>query len=225
MIMTVIGITGSVGMGKSAVGSMFERLGVPVHDSDAAVHALMVPGAQGYRAVCAAFPYFEYPQLYRKYKGALGRMQYLERAALGDLVFADANERAKLEGILHPLVWREQAHFIAAMRRMGKAMAALDIPLLFETGADAALDYVVCAHAPYDIQRSRVLSRPNMTEEKFHAVLAAQMPSAEKQALADYTISTGLSRAQTFQEVKAVLREIKSTAPAKYTDAPRHRLY
>ncbi|MFN3700798.1 MAG: dephospho-CoA kinase [Alphaproteobacteria bacterium] len=223
--MTVIGITGSIGMGKSAVGAMFERLGVPVHDSDAAVHALMTPAAQGYRAVCAAFPYFEYPQLYKKRKGAQGRMQYLERAALGDLVFNDADERAKLEGILHPLVRREQARFIAAMRRMGKTLVALDIPLLFETGAEAALDFVICVDAPYDIQRSRVLSRPNMTEEKFHAVLAAQMPSAEKQALADYTISTGLSRAQTFQEVKAVLREIKSAAPAKYTDTPRHRLY
>ena len=141
----------------------------------------------------------------RKVNGA----RQLDRKKLGKLVFENPEERQKLESILHPLVREDQNEFIKAQQRLGRKMVVLDIPLLFETDAQNFVDYTVTVTAPYDIQRARVLARPNMTEEKFHQILEAQMPDAEKKLRADYVIHTGLGLAHTMADVKSVLRDIK----------------
>lgn len=225
--MIVIGLTGSIGMGKSAVTGMFAAAGVPGHDSDTAAHAAMAPGGKAYFAVAATFPYFAYPQAYtrRKINGPLGKIRYLDRKGLGAIVFADAQKRRELESILHPLVRQSQNEFIARMKRMGKDMVVLDIPLLFETGSYSYVDVTVNVSAPYHIQRQRVLARPNMTPEKFHAILDKQMPSAEKSRCADYTIHTGLNRAETLKQVQDVLRDIRKNTPEKYSTGLTGRLY
>ena len=225
--MIVIGLTGSIGMGKSAVTAMFERLGVPGHDSDAAVHDLMAPGGKAYFAITAAFPYFEYPQVYtsKKINGPLGKMRYLDRKGLGAVVFHDDAKRRELEDILHPLVRLAQTDFIVEMKRKGKDIVVLDIPLLFETDSHLYVDVSINVAAPYFVQRARVLARPNMNEDKFHAILTTQMPSAEKSRMADYTIPTGLNRAETFAAVRQVLRDIQSTQAPKYEQGPTGRIY
>ncbi len=223
--MIVIGLTGSIGMGKSSVAAMFERLGVPSHDSDAAVHAMLAPRGAAFLPVSAAFPARHYPQIYKKRKGAGGTIQYFDRQALGKIVFSDESKRIELESILHPLVREDQARFIAAMKRRGCATVVLDIPLLFETDSHLFVDVTINVAAPFHIQRARVLARPNITEEKFHSILEKQMPSTEKSRRADYTIPTGLNRAETFAKVKAALKDIKSAAPVKYTQGATGRIY
>lgn len=223
--MIIIGVTGSIGMGKSTVTGMLEKLGVPGHDADAAVHRLMQPGEKGYYAVVTAFPYFQYPQIYEKMNGKLGKMRYLNRKALGQIIFHDVDKRKQLEAILHPLVRLDQNRFIAEMKRLGRNMVALDIPLLFETDSHQFVDYSINVAAPFHLQRARVLARPNMSEEKFLAILDQQIPSREKSALADYTVQTGLGRAKTMQELKMILRDIKAHIPPKYSEQPRSRLY
>ena len=193
-------------MGKSTVGTMFEEHGVKVHESDAAVHELLQPGAEGFNAVVAAFPYFEYPQIYGGKTKAGGRE--LDRKKLGDLVFADAAEREKLEGILHPLVRAAQDKFLRDQKRLGTKIVALDIPLLFETGAETRVDYTVNVSASAHVQKARVLERPGMTEEKFNAIVARQMPDSEKCARADFIVHTGLGRAETMKDVKKILADI-----------------
>lgn len=224
--MIVIGLTGSIGMGKSSVTNMFDRLGVPGHDADAAVHDVMRPGGKAYFAITATFPYFEYPEVYTKIiKGPLGKQRYLDRKGLGAVVFNDAEKRVELEGILHPLVRQSQNDFISAMKRMGKDTVVLDIPLLFETDAHHFVDVTINVTAPYHVQRARVLARPNMSEDKFHAILGSQMPSAEKSRMADYTIPTGLNRAETFAAVREVLRDIQSVRRPKYQQVDKNRIY
>ncbi|MFP4313079.1 MAG: dephospho-CoA kinase [Alphaproteobacteria bacterium] len=223
--MIVIGLTGSIGMGKSTVAQMFARLGVPAHDSDAAVHDLMRPGQKGYLAVAASFPYFEYPEIYKKRQGPLGKMRYIDRAEFGKLIFADPEKRKMLENILHPLVRKAQNDFIADMRRMGKNIVLLDIPLLFETDAHLSVDVAINVEAPLHIQSARVLARPNMSAEKFAHILQSQMPSAEKSLYADYVIKTGLSRAATFSQVRQILDDIQQDAQFKYKVEPEGRIY
>lgn len=205
--MIVIGLTGSIAMGKSTVAEMFAQNGVPGHDADAAVHRLMAPGGKAYKAIVCAFPYFEYAGLYTK-KQKNG-VRLLRREVLGKLVFENEGERRKLEAVLHPLVREDQNIFIQAQRRLGRDMVVLDIPLLFETDAYLYVDYSVNVAAPYHIQRARALARPNMSEEKFHGILKAQMPTAEKNLRADYVIHTGLGLAKTMHDVKSVLRDMK----------------
>jgi dephospho-CoA kinase len=203
--MIVIGLTGSIGMGKSTIAAMLETEGVPVHEADEEVHALLAPGGKGFRAAAAAFPYFSYPQIY----GRRGKTQFFKRPELGKIVFADDAARERLEGILHPLVRAAQSDFIRKNKIAGRPMAALDIPLLFETGGENLVDVTLVTSAPYEVQRARVLARPGMDEKKFHAILQRQMPDGEKCARADYIIHTGLGRAQTMKELKAALRSIK----------------
>lgn len=205
--MIIIGLTGSIGMGKSTVAEIFARRGVPTHDADMAAHRLMAPNGKAYRAIACAFPFFEYYYLYslRRKNGA----RQLNRKKLGKLVFENPEERKKLEAILHPLVREDQNEFIKAQRRLGRKMVLLDIPLLFETDAINHVDYSITVAAPYHLQRERVLARPNMSEEKFHQILAAQMPSEEKKMRADYVIHTGLGLARTQADVRSVLRDIK----------------
>jgi dephospho-CoA kinase len=187
----VIGLTGSIGMGKSAIARMFARHGVPVFDADQAVRALQAPGGAALDAIEAAFPGVV----------ADGR---LDRAELGRRVFADAAARARLEAILHPLVARARDRFLG--RHRARALVVLDIPLLFEAGLDRLCDVVVVASAPAAVQRGRVLARPGMDAGRLAQVLGAQMSDAEKRARADCVIETGRGRRTTWAAVSALVR-------------------
>lgn len=194
--MRVIGLTGSIGMGKSLTASLLRRLGIPVHDSDRAVHDLLSPRGAGFRPVAQAFP-----------EAWDRRTRTIDRRRLGEIVFKDPEKKRLLEAILHPLVRQSQQKFVLRCRRMGSRLAVLDIPLLYETGAESRCDSVICVSAPYMIQRLRVLRRPNMTEEKFLAILAAQMPDREKRRRADVVVPTGLGRAHTLLRLKNYMNQ------------------
>jgi len=175
--MIVLGLTGSIGMGKSATADLFREEGVPVYDADAAVHALYAKGGAAVAPVEAAFPGV-------MVDGAIDRM------ALRTHVLDDAEAMRKLEAIVHPLAGDAQKQFRDKAREDGARFVVLDIPLLYEAGGYAYCDYVAVVTAPAEVQRDRVLSRPGMTEETFESILARQMPDAEKRAKADFIIST-----------------------------------
>lgn len=210
--MIVIGLTGSIGMGKSTTGSMLEYLGVPVHDADAIVHELLQYDSEVWLALAAAFPYFSYPQIYGR-KHLLNpfkeTVRFLKRDALSKIIFDKEEERKKLENILHPFVRKAQQEFIQKQRGLGRDIVALDIPLLFETGADTRVDYTMNVTAPKFVQAARVLARPGMTRKKLAAIIKSQMPDGEKSARADFIVHTGLGRAQTMRELKAILAKIR----------------
>ncbi|MCJ2059940.1 dephospho-CoA kinase [Methylobacterium sp. J-048] len=172
----ILGLTGSIGMGKSATAKMFSALGVPVHDADAAVHALYGPGGEAASAIGAAFP------------GVLDPQGGVDRTCLRAAVLGDPDRMAALEAIVHPLVRAASTAFLA--RHADAPLVVLDIPLLYETGGGRRCDAVVVVSAPPDVQRARVLARPGMTEDAFAAILAKQMPDAEKRARADFVIDT-----------------------------------
>lgn len=196
--MIIIGLTGSIGMGKSTAANILRQMGIPVHCSDEAVHTLLSSGGAAVDAVAD-----EFPQTYdRKNKS-------IDRAALGALVFGNDERRVALEAIVHPLVIQSQQKFIADQTRQRAGVVVLDIPLLFETGADNRVDYTVVVTTPDFIQRERVMGRPGMTEEKFNAILAHQMPDAEKRRRADYIVNTGIGLAETRHELQNVLRNIQ----------------
>ena len=174
--MIVVGLTGSVGMGKSTTATMFAAAGVPVFDADAAVHALYEGAAVA--PVEAAFP-------------GVTRDGAIDRAALGERVIGDAAAMRRLEAIVHPLVRTARKTFLEEARAGGAAIAVLDIPLLFETGGESEVDVVVLASAPEAVQRARVLARPGMTQARFEAIRAKQTPDAEKRAKAEYIVETG----------------------------------
>ncbi len=196
--MIIIGLTGSIGMGKSTAANILRQMGIPVHCSDEAVHALLSSGGAAVEPVAAVFP-----QVHdRKNKS-------IDRAALGALVFGQDERREALEAIIHPRVIQSQQKFIADQTRQRARVLVLDIPLLFETGADARVDYIIVVTAPDFIQRERVMARPGMTEEKFNAILAHQMPDAEKRRRADYIVNTGIGLAETRHELQNILRNIQ----------------
>ena len=199
--MIVLGLTGSVGMGKSTAAAMLRRLGIAVHDSDGAVHRLLAPKGAAVAAVAAAFP------------GVRRKAGGIDRAALGARVFADPAELRRLERILHALVRLSQQRFLARARARRLNLVVLDIPLLFEAGGAARCDKIVVVSAPAFLQRARVLARPGMTEERLRAILAKQMPDAEKRRRADYIVPSGLGRAVTFRRLKRILRELTSAEP------------
>lgn len=186
----VLGLTGSIGMGKSAVAAMFAELGVPVFDADAAVHALQGPQGALLPAIEAAFP------------GTTGPGG-VDRAKLGAAVFGDPAALKRLEGIVHPAVAAMRRNFFAD--HADAPLVVLDIPLLFEKGA-ARVDAVVVVSAPAEVQRARVLARPGMTEAKFEAILKLQMSDAEKRARADHVIDTGVPLAETRAAVQRLVR-------------------
>ena len=188
--MTKLGLTGSIGMGKSTVAAMFVEAGVPVFDADACVRALQGPGGKLVAAIEAAFP------------GSTGP-QGVDRAALGARVFGDDAAMRRLEAIVHPAVGAERAAFDAAHAE--SALVVDDIPLLFETGGESRVDKVVVVSAPPDVQRARVLARPGMTEQKFAAILARQMPDAAKRARADFVIDTGVPLDETRAQIRALI--------------------
>ncbi|MBB3936301.1 dephospho-CoA kinase [Aureimonas phyllosphaerae] len=174
--MKVLGLTGSIGMGKSTTAEMFEALGVPVHSADATVHRLYAGRAAS--LVEARFP------------GTV-RDGVVDRAALGARVLGDAEALAALEAIVHPLVREEERAFLDAAHAAGAPLAVLDIPLLYETSGEGRVDAVLVVTAPPDIQRARVLARPGMTAERFEKILASQMPDTDKRRRADFVIDTG----------------------------------
>ena len=169
--MFILGLTGSVGMGKSATAKMFADEGVPVHDADAAVHALYE--GEAVPAIEAAFP------------GTTSNGK-VDRGKLGERVIGHPDEIKRLERIVHPLVARVRDAFLANAERDGAKVALLDIPLLYETGGETRCDAVVVVSAPADVQRERVLTRPGMTDAKFEAILAKQVPDADKRGRADF---------------------------------------
>lgn len=194
--MIVLGLTGSIGMGKSTVGKMFAEEGAPVFDSDAAVHALYAAGGAAAAPVEAAFPGVTVD-------GAV------DREALSRRVVGDEAAIKRLETIVHPLVRQAQAEFLQTNRDAGTKVVVLDIPLLFESGGAKLVDKVAVVSAPADAQRERVLARPGMTAEKFEAILARQTPDAEKRARADFVIDTGGSLEATRAQVRAVLDALR----------------
>jgi dephospho-CoA kinase len=194
--MIVFGLTGSIGMGKSTAANMLKLQGVPVHDSDRAVHAALLPGGAAFEEVAVTFP-----EAWDK------KSRIIDRKALGDIVFHDKAELKRLEAILHPVAAASQKKFIQSMKAKGKRAVVLEIPLLFETGAEARVDYTIVVTAPPAIQRRRVMARKNMTEEKFNRILESQMPDREKQARADFVVQTGLGLAATFRELRKILKK------------------
>ncbi|WP_284123899.1 dephospho-CoA kinase [Parerythrobacter aestuarii] len=190
----IIGLTGSIGMGKSTVAAMFEAAGVPVFDADAEVRGMQGPEGELIDAIEAAFP------------GSTGS-EGVKREALGAQVFADKAALARLEALIHPAVGKKRKAFL--FEHADKPMVVFDIPLLFEKGGLEAVDTVVVVSAPADAQRERVLARPGMTEQKFEHILSLQVPDAEKRARADYVIDTGRSLAETGEEVAALIARLE----------------
>lgn len=196
--MIILGLTGSIGMGKSGAARMLRKLGVPTHDSDHAVHKALLPRGEAFEEVAVTF------------RDAWdSKKRIIDRSKLGEIVFNDAKKRKILESILHPVAQKSQEHFIRAMRRQGKKIVALEIPLLFETGAEKRLDFTICVTAPATIQRRRVLRRKNMTAEKFEKILQFQMPDAQKRMRSDFVVQTGMGYAYTHRELQNILRMIK----------------
>ena len=195
--MIVLGLTGSIGMGKSAAAAMLRRLGLPVHEADAAVHKLLARGGAAVPAVAAVF------------SGALGDGG-VDRRRLADLVFGDPAALGRLEAILHPLVRRATRNFVIRQRRRRRSLVVLDIPLLFETGAESLCDAVIVLSAPAHLQAARVLSRPGMTREKLEAIRRAQMPDAEKRRRADFVVRTGLSKGETLRRLATIVKVVRS---------------
>lgn len=178
--MLVIGLTGGIATGKSTTAAMIVDRGIPLHDADAAVHALMAPGGGAVAPVKATF-------------GAqvITADGAVDRQRLGATVFADPALRKKLEAVIHPLVAEDRDQFLAHHRANGAEMVVLDIPLLFETGSETLCDFVILCSASDDVQRGRALQRTGMSESKLDAILASQMPLATKRAMADAEIDTG----------------------------------
>jgi len=188
--MKIVGLTGSIGMGKSTVAAMLRDLGVPVFDADAAVHELQGPGGALVAAIESAFP------------GTTGAMG-VDRGKLGPLVLGDDAAMALLESIVHPAVAAERGAFLEAHR--SAPLVVFDIPLLFEKDGAQGMDAVIVVSAPADIQRARVLARPGMSPAKFDAILARQMPDAEKRARATLVVETGVPLASTQARLAQVL--------------------
>jgi len=191
----VIGLTGSIGMGKSTAAAMLREMGLPIFDADATVHKLMARGGAAVAAVEEAFPGVVAD-------GAVSRPE------LGKRVFGDAAALRRLERILHPRVGDAERAFLAGVARSRRQFAVRDVPLLFETGGEKRCDATIVVSAPAHIQRARVLARPGMTEERLQQVLSKQMPDARKRRLADYVVPSGLGRRVTREALAAVLRDI-----------------
>jgi len=192
-MMFVLGLTGSIGMGKSKTAAMFRAEGIEVHDSDAVVHALYTGGAAA--VIEAAFP------------GTV-RDGVVDRGLLGAKVLDDPAALARLEAIVHPLVAESRAAFLTEAAKKGEQIVVLDIPLLFETGLDRDVDAVVLVSAPETVQRERVSRRPGMTPEHLAVILERQMRDAEKRARAHFIIDTSGDLAATSRQVRGILRAL-----------------
>lgn len=196
--MRVLGLTGSIAMGKSTAAKLLRRLRVPVHDADAAIHALLAVGGAGVAPVAAAFPGVESA-------GAV------DRQLLGKRVFADPDSLRRLEGILHPLAAAAGRKFVAQHARNRRRIVCLDVPLLLETASFRRCDFVVVVSASAMLQRQRALARPGMTPEKLKGILGRQMPDAEKRRRADLVAISGLGLLATLRALKKALRLAKAS--------------
>ena len=203
--MFVLGLTGSIGMGKTAAANMLRRMGLPLHDADRAVHRLLAKGGAAVAAVEAAFP------------GVVADGA-VDRERLAAQVFEDRVALKRLEGILHPAVRRATRAFLGRHARAARSLVVLDIPLLFETGGAALCDAVVVVTAPHFVQHARVMGRRAMTPARFQAILAKQMPDREKRRRADFVVNTGLSKAATLQQLRAIVTLLRQR-PARYRRA------
>ncbi len=193
--MRIVGLTGSIGMGKSTVAAMLRDLGVPVFDADATVHELYAKGGAGAAAIAAVWPD-------AVIDGAV------DRARLSAHLMGNPDGFARLNAIVHPLVREREIAVRAAAEAAGAGLFVVDVPLLFETGGRDRFDTVLVVSAPADIQRARVLSRPGMTPEKFAMILAKQVPDAEKRAGADHVIDTGVGLDETRAQVTRLVEEL-----------------
>lgn len=197
--MKIVGLTGSIGMGKSTTAQMFADEGVAVYDADAEVHALYARGGAAVAHVEAEFP-------------GVTRDGAVDRAALSARVLNDPAALKRLESIVHPLVGASRADFFETARRAGRDLVLLDIPLLYETGGEARVDQVVVVSAPPEVQHDRVMARPGMTEDKLKAILARQMPDAEKRRRADFVIDTGQGLEAARAQVRQVIAALRKPA-------------
>lgn len=194
--MIMLGLTGSIGMGKSTVAAMFAEAGVPVFDADAQVRAMQGPGGELIAAIEAAFP------------GSTGP-EGVDRDALGQLVFADPEKLARLEAIVHPAVAARRAAFLKT--HAASPLLVFDIPLLLEHGGQAGVDTVVVVSAPAQAQRARVLARAGMTPEKFEHILGLQVPDEQKRERADHVIDTGLPLEETRAQVSNLIARLQAS--------------
>jgi dephospho-CoA kinase len=196
--MIKLGLTGSIGMGKSTTAAMFAARGIPVYDADAAVHAIYAPGGAAVAPLATVFG---------DVKDAAGG---IDRAKLRELVAGNEVEMKRLEGIVHPLVGIMQRDFLMQAEAEGADIVVLDIPLLFENGGDKRVDAIVVVSAPEAVQRERVMARAQMTEEQFEAILARQTPDSEKRRRADFVINTGLGLDYAQAQVDEVIRALRA---------------
>jgi dephospho-CoA kinase len=191
--MVILGLTGSIGMGKSTTAAMFRTAGVPVHDSDATVHRLYAGAAAP--LIEEAFP-------------GVTEHGTVNRTLLGQRVLGNAEAMQRLEAIVHPLVRAQEQAFLKTAAASRAQLAVIDIPLLFETRGENRVDVIVVVSAPQDVQRERVLARPGMTEERFRQILARQMPDAEKRRRAHFIVDTGQGLDHARRQVRDILRAL-----------------
>ena len=194
-----VGLTGSIGMGKSTTAAMFREAGIPVYDADAAVAELYLPGGSAVAPLEANFP-------------GVTRDGAVDREALRQRVLGDDAAMAQLNGIVHPLLGKDRAKFYEAAQAVGADMVILDIPLLFETGGERNMDVVIVATAPAELQRQRVLARPGMTPERFEDILRRQTPDSEKRARADFIVDTGQGLEAAGDQVAKIIETLRDRA-------------
>ncbi len=194
--MIVLGVTGSIAMGKSTVSTMLSHLNNPIHDADKTVHELMDMNGKAYYEIAKSFP-------------AAVQVTGIDRAKIGREVFGNPKKLKELENILHPLVREARDKFIRQQNRYKSRLVILDVPLLYETGGDKDCDKVMVVSAPYFIQRQRALARQGMTQTKFNDILKRQLPDREKRRRADAVIPTGLGKAHTYRVLKRLIRDLK----------------
>jgi len=195
--MITLGLTGSIGMGKTTAAEGFRRFGVPVFDADQTVHMIMKKGGIAHAAIVAMFP------------DAVVNGN-IDRRRLGDIVFGDDDALGRLERLIHPLVRVHEEGFLEGARRGGYDLAVLEIPLLFETGDAGRCDKIVVVTAPADVQEARVLERPGMTPEKLAAIRARQLPDGEKRARADFLIDTSKPKEKNLKVIESIIRHLRS---------------
>ena len=188
-------------MGKSTAAEMLRDMGVPIHSSDTIVHRLLSAGGPAVETVAKAFP--EALKIDEKGKA------YIERTILRKTVFADRARRKELESILHPLVWEDNARFMAEMEKNGHDVVAIDVPLLYETDGDKRVDVTVCVSATKETQEKRVLARPGMTSDIFDRISAGQLADAEKRRRSDYVVETDKGMDDTREQLAQILKEVR----------------
>lgn len=209
--MIVVGLTGSIGMGKSTAAAILGRMGLPLFDADRAVHGFLAAGGEAVAKVEAAFPGVQLPN------GGI------ERKRLAQRVFGDPQALARLEAILHPMVADAERRFLAQARGRRAPIAILDIPLLYESRGAARCDYVIVVSAPAMLQRQRVMRRPGMTEARLTAIKNQQMPDAEKRRRADFVVPTGLDRGFSLRRLRRIVAALRDDEKRPRRQMPANR--